>query len=292
MLRNSLTALLAGATALLAPLPALAQVIDYTPDGFRDGVSDGIAGDLATPGFELFGTGYVQQGDHLIIGINSNQPFDGVRRPGVSGGAINWGDLFLNFAPEADFETALAAGQVYGVRFNPLNDSPVAIGIYQVTATASVTRINGGFVSVDDYIGRVTSQGQAPFFGTTPMGDRFTYLDRTKSDNVIGAGRLLSTDVEYVADLSTLGFAQDFGFTDTLTETGAFTYGLRFNLDALPLGSFIAHLWAECINDGTSFTGETRESETETSVPEPSLVLGFATIGALVFATGKRRTAG
>lgn len=283
-LRALPTVLLCGAMTALAALPALAQV-QYTPDGFQDGVTNGIVGDGSNPGFELFGTGYVQQGNSLIVGISSNMPFGGFLSSGAKGGTITWGDLFLNFSPEDNFETALTMGNVYGVRFDPFNDSPVAIGVYQVASTASVTSVNQGFASVNAYIDHVTAADQTPYFGTTVMDSSFDYLNRTTSDNVIASGTLLSTDVEYIQDLSTLGFASDFGFGDNLAQTGAHTYGFRFSLDNLPGGRFLAHFWAECINDGTAFEGEIQ------SVPEPSLMFGFATLGALALVKGKRRSA-
>lgn len=278
------TVLISGAMAALTALPALAQV-QYTSDGFRDGVTNGIVGKGATPGFELLGTGYMQQGNRLIVGISSHMPFGGFSSREVQGGAITWGDLFLNVSPDDDFETALAAGNVYGVRFNPFNDSPVAMGVYQVTGTASVTDVNQGFASVNAYINHVTAAGQTPYFGTTVMDSSFNDLNRSKSDNVIASGHLLSTDVEYIQDLTTLGFASDFGFGDNLAQAGAYTYGLSFSLDSLPGGRFLAHLWAECINDGTAFEGEIK------SVPEPSMLVGFATLGLIALAKGKRRQA-
>ena len=281
-LRTLPTVLLSGAIAALTAFPALAQ-IQYTSDGFRDGVTNGIVGNGAAPGFELFGAGHVQQGNRLIVGISSHMPFGGFSSTGVQGGSITWGDLFLNFSPDDDFETALAAGKVYGVRFNPFNDSPVALGVYQVTGTASVASVNQGFASVNAYINHVTAAGQTPYFGTTVTDSSFNYLNRTKSNNVIASGHLLSTDVEYIQDLTTLGFASDFGFGDNLAQTGAYTHGLSFSLDSLPGGRFLAHFWAECINDGMAFRGELQ------AVPEPSMLLGFASLGMLALATGKRR---
>lgn len=272
----------------LAPTPSWAETIEYTPDGVRDGVTDGIPGDWALPGFEIFGTGYGQQGNSLIVGISSHFPFGGYAAPGSGGrsGHVNWGDLFLNFSDD-DFETALAKGNVYGVRFDPNNDSGVSTGVYQVTATQSVTGINGGFSSINDYAKRVTDFGYTPYLGEMVIDSNFTYLDPTKSDNVIASGTLLSTDVEYIADLSALGFEQDFGFSDNLPETGAYTYGFRFDLSNLPLGQFIAHLWAECINDGVAFVGQVR-TENSQSVPEPSVLIGLGLMGAVLWRQRQR----
>lgn len=280
-MRTLSTVLLSSAIAVATALPALAQ-IEYTPDGFQDGVTNG---DVGGGAFEILGAGYIQQGNNLFVGINSNMPFGGYLASGVQGGTIAWGDLFLNFSPDDDFETALSAGNVYGVRFDRFNDSPVGVGIYQVTGTASVTGVNQGFASVNAYINHVTNAGSTPYLGETVMDAGFNYLDRTKSDNVIASGTLLSSDVAYVSDMTLLGFDADFGFGDNLAETGIYTHGIRFNLDNLPGGRFLAHFWAECINDGMAFEGEIQ------SVPEPSLLLGFAAFGAVAFAKGKRRQA-
>jgi len=262
------------ACSLASIAPGFAQ-IEYTKDGFYDGVTDGQVGNQVTPGFELFGTGYKQEGSSLIIGISSNMPFGGYSSSAAEDGHIRWGDLFFNFS-DKDFETAIADGDVYGVRFDPLNNSGVAKpGIYQVTSTKSVTGQNSGFNSLNQYINRVNNANHDPYLGEQNLNDQtFSYLNQQKSDNVIAAGTLLSEDVEYLSNISSYGF----DFENNLEQSGAYSHGIRFDLSHLPGGDFVAHFFAECLNEGTAFEG------TVESVPEPMSALAVAVFGIVIWA--------
>ena len=56
------------ACSLINTVPGYSQSIGYTADGFYDAVTSGFAGDWAASGFEIFGMGYVQQGNSLVVG--------------------------------------------------------------------------------------------------------------------------------------------------------------------------------------------------------------------------------
>jgi hypothetical protein len=268
--------------------PAPAATIAYTADSFTDGVTGSVVGGGA---FELYGIGYVQQGNALFIGLNTNLPIGGFVDPSVAGGSIAWGDMFFNFSDPAldlTFEEALGAGWVYGIRFDAANDSSVPLGVYQVTTTKSVVETNNGFESFQEYIDRVNAVNGNPTLGEAIPLDG-SYLSNTGlPQNEIAEGDFLG-EVTFIADFSTVGFAPDFGFGTALSQTGSFTYGFQVDSSLLPTGEFVAHVLAECINDGLAFRGEltaaplpTEEIPPEnTTVPEPGQLLGMAiAIGA------------
>lgn len=266
---------------------ALATSIHYTADSVSDGVTGAIVGGPEST-FELYGVGYIQQATTLYIGLNTNLPIGGFLDPQVAGGSIAWGDLFLNFS-ELPFTAAVAAGQVYGIRFDAANDSFVPqLGLYQVLQTSSVSPFNDGFQSLTDYQQVVQEAGGTPAFGAIAIADG--YLNSAElPQNIIAQGNLLSTDIEFISDFSAAGFATDFGFNTALPETGNHTYGFSIDTTNLPTGQFIAHLLAECANDGIAFVGELFSPESTrpeaASVPEPAsglvlLAIGFAYIAS------------
>jgi len=217
----------------------------------------------------------------LIIGISSNLPFGGAPFSGVRNGTVAWGDMFFNFSPDQNFEDALADGHVYGVRFAGANDSPVDVGVYQVKSVQSVSAFNQGFASLSAYLSN--SGTQNPTLGNVYDLDdaAFSYLPQNKSDNIINTvtGGSLS-DVEKLNDLELSSYG--FDFDSNLAQTGSQTYGFKFDASKLPGGKFIAHLWAECFNEGTAFEGEVA------SVPEPTSAAALAVVGALAW-TRKRK---
>ncbi|MGD1908028.1 MAG: XDD3 family exosortase-dependent surface protein [Leptolyngbyaceae cyanobacterium] len=259
-----------------------AATLNYTADSATDGVTGPIVGG---GDFELYGLGYVQQGNDLFVGLNTNLPVGGFIDPFVTGGSIAWGDMFFDFADPAlnlSFEEALAAGWIYGVRFDAANDSSVALGLYQVTATKSVVQTNNGFESFAAYTNAVVAGGGTPSLGEIPLDG--SYLGTGLPQNEIADGTFLG-EVTFIEDFSTVGFAPDFGFGSALSQTGRFTYGFRVDSALLPSRDFVAHVLAECINDGLAFRGEITaiappsEEDTppeKTTVPEPGGLLGMA----------------
>ena len=273
------------ATLLLVSLgqtSLLAATILYTADSFSDGVSGTIVGG-ADSVFELYGIGYTQTDTTFYVGLNTNLPIGGSPDASADGGSVTWGDLFFNFSAQP-FAEAVTEGQVYGVRFDAANDSPLPqLGLYQVQQTTSVTPINTGFASLADYQSVVTEAGGIPSLGSIPINGG--YLSNTGlPQNVIAEGILLSEDVNFIEDFSSVGFAPDFGFSSSLSQTGNFTYGFSIDRAALPTGDFIAHLLAECANDGVAFAGTLLAQEISPisepeSVPEPTTWLACFGLG-------------
>ncbi len=269
-------------------LPASAFSLHYTVDSPTDGVTGTLIGGTAQPGFELYGMGYGQQDNYLFVGFSTHLPVGGYADDGAEGGSIAWGDLFFNFSGQS-FDQALGAGNLYGVRFDSFNDSGAPqLGLYRVITAKSVTAINSGFASLDAYIATVAALGGTPSMGPIPLDG--SYFDQTiVMKNVIDQGQLLSSDVLFIEDFSTQGLPGDFGFGANLPEMGSYTYGFRVDVSALPLGEFIAHVFAECINEGLGFTGQiamvpgvdSNPPEESQSVPEPmtGVALGVSGVG-------------
>jgi len=272
----------AAAGTLIAGMPGHAQV-KYSQDSITDGVEGSLNG-AASP-YELYGTGYKQEGNQLIVGISSNLPFGGQSVSGVENGTIAWGDMFFNFSPTQTFEDALADGHVYGVRFDAANDSTFASGVYKVDGVKSVTGINNGFTQLSDYVSNGGTVN--PMLGDVYDLDdpSFNYLPQNKSDNIIAStkGSSLGQVTELnAADLSGYGF--DFASNLEDGKTGSHSYGFKFDISnlSLPGRKFIAHLWAECFNEGTAFEGEVA------SVPEPTSVLALAVVGGVAWARKRK----
>ena len=259
-----------------------AATVHYTVDSFSDGVNGGIVGGSESA-YELYGIGYAQTDTTLYVGFNSNLPIGGEPTPDVTGGSVAWGDMFFNFSDQP-FAEAVAAGEVYGVRFDAANDSPVALGLHQVQQTDSVTLSNSGFASLDAYQTTVTGAGGTPSLGDVPFDG--SYLSNSElPQNIIGQGTLLSSEVSFIEDFSTVGFDSDFGFGAELAETGRYTYGFSVDRESLPVGDFIAHFLAECANDSIAFIGtllgrEGSPGPEPESVPEPTTGLALLVVGA------------
>ena len=278
-----LSALLLGS---IAPA-ASAATIHYTVDSTTDGVTGGLIGGAPVPGFELYGMGYAQKGDRLYVGFSTNLPIGGYDQAlagvPVAGGSIAGGDMFLNFSGQS-FDQALAAGDLEGIRVDAANDSGVALGLHRVLTAQSVTASNSGFDSLNSYVNRVVTLGGTPDMGAVALDG--SYFDQSiEMKNAIATGTQLA-DVTFISDFANHGFASDFGFEANLPDTGAFTYGFSVGTDTLPLGEFVVHVFAECINDGLAFQGAiaTTPSRSPTpgaTVPEPALTLAGVAVAGL-----------
>ncbi|MEC4984917.1 MAG: XDD3 domain-containing surface protein [Oscillatoria sp. PMC 1068.18] len=252
----------------------------YTADSFEDGVTGGVVGNLADPGFELFGVAYAQEGDRFYVGINSNLPQGGVARSGVLNGTIDYGDFFFNFSGK-DFDTAMADGDLYGVNFAAGNDSNApGIGLYSGVTAKSVTLDNSGFATLNSYKNKVANAGKTASLGDIDInGD---YFDSSASvRNVIDTYQAFVGEIDLINDFSGLGL----DFASNIGQAGSFTYGFSFDTANLPQGDFIAHLFAECANDGIGISG-TIEGE---SVPEPAAVASLAVVGLGLLSSRRQR---
>lgn len=261
----------------------------YSIDSFKDGTEANVIGEKSD--FEFYGMAFTQTRDMVYFAINSNLSPDGYASNGTLNGKISYGDLLLNFTNLSSFNQA--NGSLYGVRFDDQNDTRFvtgsgknqktvdpSVGLYQNVKAASVTTKNSGYGSLQQHTNTVNNKLK----GSASYGDmaaNTSYFDNSKAAfTSMAAGSFLGA-IEEVADFSKLGL--DFGH---FQAKGAYTFGFSVDKKYLPTGKFIASLFAECGNDGMVLMGELKD------VPEPSMMIGLATIGLLTAGGfNRRRTA-
>jgi hypothetical protein len=288
----SLAVVGAGLGLSLGSIPAAQAaglVWDYTLDSFNDGTEGNIIG--ANSIFELYGAAVGQDKDSLWFAINGNLPYGGDPDSGSQGGTIAYGDLFLNFSGK-NFAAAQASGDVIGIRFIEGNDSGApALGVYGGVKAKSVTSTNSGYSNLTKYRNKVTNLGGTASLGDLGIND--SYLDASKSLNVIDTYTTLLS--QNPGDLLIFQDASGFAGTDldfgSVGATGSQTFGFKVAKDALPAsaeGNFIAHFFAECINDGMALFGVVDRSQ---SVPEPTGIVTWAIVGIAGMLQLRRRAA-
>lgn len=275
-------------SAQQAQAGTLHQGWNYSIDSSNDGTENRTVGDKSK--FEFYGMAYTQTRDKVYFAINSNLSLDGYQNNSALNGKISYGDLFLNFANPTSFNQA--NGDLYGIRFDDENDTRFVtgsgkkqktvnpgVGLYQNVSATSVTSKNAGYNSLQQHTDTVKQLKGNASYGD--LAANTSYLDSTKSAlTSMASGSFLGT-IEQVADFSKLGLDLDFGH---FQAKGAYTFGFSVDKKYLPNGNFVANLFAECGNDGMILTGELKD------VPEPSTMLGLATIGLLAsVGVGRRR---
>lgn len=109
----------------------------------------------------------------------------------------------------------------------------------------------------------------------------WTVLNSIKSGTYEGAVNILN-------NLSGLGL--DFGHFGAI---GDYTFGFSFDKSLMPVGEFVAHLFAECANDGIAIRRSLNEmvlvSRPTTDVPEPASTAGLAWLGLTFFGAQLRK---
>ena len=242
---------------------------NYAIDSFSDGVSGPIIGPAGA--FEFYGMAIKQAGDTLVLALNANLPITGTPDPLAQNGSISWGDLFFNFSGN-DFKTASDAKELFAVRFAANNDSGVSdLGVYGNVTAKNVTQTNVGFINLQQYDNTVINGGGTPSLADLASND--PYLEYTGNWNIlnsINTGTKLG-NINFLDNASLTAQGLDFAH---FSAAGSQTIGFSFDRDLLPAGSFVAHILAECANDGMALQGEFK-------VPEPSVLLGLLSIGVL-----------
>ena len=235
---------------------------NYAIDSFNDGVT---GPQIGGGEFEFYGIAVKETSDTAFIAINSNLSLAGYADSAVQRGNINYGDLFFNFSGQ-NFNTANANGSLFGIRFADGNDSGVATtGVYSNVTAKNVTKTNSGFLNLSQYNITVESHGGTPSMGDLAATDPYfeqtgnwTVLNSIASGTKVGEIDFLTPE-----NLSALGlnFSQ-------FNAVGSQTIGFSFNKSAMPSGSYVANLFAECANDAIAIKGEFE------AVPEPSTWFG------------------
>jgi PEP-CTERM motif len=256
---------------------------NYAIDSFSDGVT---GPQIGGGDFEFYGIAVKETSDTAFIAINSNLSLAGYADSAVQRGNINYGDLFFNFSGQ-NFNTANANGSLFAVRFAGGNDSGVATtGVYSNVTAKNVTKTNSGFINLNQYNITVASHGGTPSMGDLAATDPYfqqtgnwTVLNSIDSGTKVGEISALTS-----ATLSAMGL--DFS---QFNAVGSQTIGFSFNKSAMPSGSYVANLFAECANDAIAIKSSFQTASAE-AVPEPSTVLGtLAGFGILGMGAAKRK---
>jgi PEP-CTERM motif len=240
---------------------------NYAIDSFNDGVT---GPQIGGGEFEFYGIAVKETSDRAFIAINSNLSLAGYADPLAQRGNINYGDLFFNFSGQ-NFNTANANGSLFAVRFAAGNDSSVATtGVYSNVTAKSVTKTNSGFINLNQFNTVVAAHGGTPSMGDLAATDPYfqqtgnwTVLNSIGSGTKVGEISALTS-----ATLSAMGlnFAQ-------FNAVGSQTIGFSFDKSAMPSGSYIANLFAECANDAIAIKSSFQTGSAE-AVPEPSTWFG------------------
>jgi len=242
---------------------------EYAVGAFDNGTGGSI--------FEVHGIAIQQTGDRMVVALNANMPLTGTGDPVTP---VSWGDLFFNFTRLDRFNAA--NGQLWGIRFSPVSDSLVEVGVYQGVTARNVTAFNTGYSNLLDYslaVGGNHQWGILPAYDPNP-----SYFDGQETGewtvlNSIASGTRVG-DI-HLLDASTLAGLDFSYFGATGSETIAFSFARPKGF----VGEFIASLMLECANDGIVIRSA--------AVPEPATIvgLGLAAIGLGALKSRQRRRA-
>ncbi|NEQ43474.1 MAG: PEP-CTERM sorting domain-containing protein [Leptolyngbya sp. SIOISBB] len=283
--------LLAGcavASTLVGFAPAQAQEWNYTIDSFDDGSDAGQRG--ARSDYEFYGMALKETADKVYVAINSNLNLGGEYFRRAADDYIHYGDLFFNFTGA---NLADSQGDLFAIKFDAGNDSGVdEIGVYGNVTAMNTTASNGGFSTMRSHRNwankRYRVDGQR-VRGTASMGDlshndEYFQQGRRAVSNSIESGNYLG-GISLLNDEQLANAGLNFGAVNS-GVAGRHTLGFSFDRNLLPDGDFIAHVFAECINDGLAMMGNLApipvpEVDDTVATPEPGLLMGVALIGGL-----------
>jgi hypothetical protein len=283
----------------MAAAPAYANDWDYAIDSPDDGYELGTIGEESL--FEFYGMAIKSTADQVFVAINSNLPWRGDYTHGGGANHVGYGDLFLNFSGK-NFEQAEADGDLFGIRFTSHNDTNenLSLGVYKNVTSEDLTGSNFGFSSIKSHRDDVKDEGGSANFADlnwrgTGGGYRKYFGDvdpdtRSFATSIASGERIGDVQLLNASQLAGLDFGQH-------GASGDHTFGFSFDRSLLPDegGDFIAHLVAECLNDGMALIGKLPKVTTRVEVPdpvqeapEPALASGLLLLGSL--GVLKRRT--
>ncbi|AFY37283.1 hypothetical protein Lepto7376_0909 [[Leptolyngbya] sp. PCC 7376] len=214
--------------------------------------------------YEIFGTAYRVVDDTVTVAISSNVNLEnGVDSLSAEDGKVHFADILLNFTGKSLDETN---GELFGIHFAANNDSGVSeLGIYSNVTATSVSDINSGWNSLQEYNDSVLGNGVTPKIGDLVYDDSYFDLDQATPTS-ISLGTKIG-DIEFISNVNSLGLDFDF-FGNAGSELIAFT----FDKGLLPTGKALYHLAMECNNDMLAGHYESF-SDHPNEVPTPAMIL-------------------
>ncbi|MGK7890813.1 MAG: XDD3 family exosortase-dependent surface protein [Leptolyngbyaceae cyanobacterium] len=257
---------------------------NYSIDSFNDGTEGRRIG--ANSKFEFYGLATRTTDDRVYFAVNSNLSLDGYAHRRALNGTIGYGDLFLNFANMNSVTAANGDENLYAIRFNEINDTTVDVGLYSNVTGIGLMTQNVGYSNLARHRNKVSNYGGQAGFGDLEITTSYFNHDDGSQLNKsaygytnIGSGERVG-DIAMVRDwnLASDDMGLNFGH---FGATGNYTFGFSVDRDLLPDGEFMAHLFAECDNDGLVLAGSLAEAQLSVDVPEPSSALGLAVLGLL-----------
>lgn len=263
---------------------------NYGIDSFKDGVTGSLGGM-----FEMYGLGIKQDGDTIYVGLDSRLPITGQANNGVLNKSISWGDVFFNFTGSA---LAGAQNNLFAIRFAANNDSGVqSLGLYQNVVGKNVGLQNQGFSSYAQQADYVKARKGLPSVGELTEAEARVYFNNAPL-GVINKAQKVTESIYEALDsvaLSALGFDLNGALGGAKPPESAAngakrqTFGFKFTRTEGMVGDFVAHVFAECLNDGVAVKGTLAPKQEST--PEPVSLLGLAAVGAAVAARRYRASA-
>lgn len=259
-------------------LPAVAGQLhngwSYGIDSFEDG-SGG-------EDYNIRGIATKETSDSIFVALTGGTPLDGVANSGAADGNIGWGDLFLNFTGK-NFTTASSKKSLFGVRFAETNDSgALTTGLYGKVKGTSVTGVNHGYSSLENYYNAADGKFDKPNTQGTDIATKeaaYSYFGTGKILNVIDSKATRLGDIQSLSAAELTGQGLDFGF---FSASGTQTFGFSFKKSDLGLADgnydYMASIFLECGNDGVAL-----------SVPEPGSIAGLALVGLTVLGSKLRK---
>ncbi|GAB4136440.1 MAG: hypothetical protein Fur0046_09950 [Cyanobacteria bacterium J069] len=276
---------------------------NYAIDSFNDGTEWDATNKRLVVGqnsdFEFFGMAFRVLEDRVVFAINSNLSLNGYDLDGARNKKISYGDLVLNFTNTASFDAAQSS--LFAIRFDSTNDTNVKVvtetrtidsrgrakvtkttrtsplGLYGGVTTNSLTNVNSGYSSHQQHTTEVAKVGGSASLGDLDANNSYFAYNTAAQTNMKSGSYLGGINMLGAADFRALGL--NFG---NFSATGNYTFGFSVDRSLLPVGNFMASLFAECGNDGIVMAGST-------AVPEPTTMAGTAIAAGLMYTRRRRK---
>lgn len=273
--------------------PSMAQW-NYSMDSSTDGHQiGGVVGSESA--FEFYGMAMMEKDGQIYIGMNSNLSLDGANSSHANDGVISYGDLFFNFTGDGLDD---AAGNLFAIHFaNNTNSGVSEAGVYRNVTGKNVAGQNSGFQHLNHHANTVNGLSV-----NQNGGDGANMADLASNDAYWQSG----INQNYKA-VTSIASGQKVGGINMLESTalaslgldfasyggaGSETFGFSFDRSLLPDGDFIAHIFAECVNDGMAMAGNLASADVDPeSVPEPASILGLLAVGGVMLNRKRERNA-